>query len=314
MTSRPRLESLSLRRSSPHFVGFNAAILKRLACVLMCFVLAGCTGVDILNGLSPTGGVVVSPKLAYAAGDRHGVDVYAPAGAMHAPVVVFFYGGSWQEGNKADYAFVALALARRGIVVAVPDYRVFPAGRFAEYMQDGAAAVRWTRQHAADFGGDPDRLVLMGHSAGAQIAALLTLNPKWLAAEGLDPHRDIAGMVGLAGPYDFLPLKDPILKTIFGPPATLANTQPITFVDGRNPPMLLVTDDEDVVVEPRNTYNLAARIKERGGPVETRTYSHLSHRLLIGVVSVPLGFLAPVLDDVTGFVLGLARAGGGAQR
>lgn len=270
--------------------------------VLVGLLTGSCSAVDLLNTLSPEAGLATTRDIAYGDGPRHRLDVYAPAGAAGAPTVVFFYGGSWQDGSKATYAFLGRALARAGIVAIVPDYRVYPEVKFSGFMQDGAAATAWARRHARSYGGDPARLVLMGHSAGAHIAALLTLDRRWLAQEGLDPHRSIAGMVGLAGPYDFLPIRDPILKTIFGPPARLVETQPITFADGRNPPIFLGTAADDDTVEPRNTTALAEKIRSHGGPVETRIYPRLSHRTLIGVVSQPLGALSPVRDDVTAFI------------
>ena len=286
-------------------------MMRLLLIVIAGLVLAGCSGPEILNGLSPEIGLKTSRDIAYGKGPGHRLDVYAPRDARGAPIVVFFYGGSWQNGEKSDYAFVGRALAERGIVVVVPNYRLYPQVRFAGFMQDGAHAVAWARRHAVEFGGDPGRLVLMGHSAGAHIAALLTLDPRWLAADGLDTHRDIAGMVGLAGPYDFLPIKDPKLKVIFGPPARLSDTQPITFVDGRNPLMFLATDAGDPTVEPRNTYSLADKIRSAGGPVETKTYEGLTHATLIGVVSEPLGFTSPVRQDATSFILAAPRTNGG---
>lgn len=270
--------------------------------VLMSLLAGGCSPVDVLNTLSPDTGLVTTRDVAYGASPRQTLDVYAPVGAREAPTLVFFYGGSWQAGSKADYAFVARALAKDGIVVVVPDYRVYPDARFDGFMRDGAAAAGWASRHARDYGGDPARLVLMGHSAGAHIAALLSLDARWLATVGLDPHRSVAGMVGLAGPYDFLPLRDPVLKTIFGPPARLADTQPINAVDGSNPPMFLATGADDTTVQPRNTEALAGAIRARGGPVETRTYPRLDHRTLIGVVSQPLGAFAPVRSEVGAFI------------
>lgn len=282
----------------------------RVVWAMVMSLLAGsCSPVEVLNTLSPDNGLTTTRAVPYGAGPRHRLDVYAPAGARGLPTVVFFYGGSWQEGARGDYAFVARALAKAGIVVIVPDYRVYPQARFSGFMRDGADAVAWAHAHASDYGGDPARLVLMGHSAGAHIAALLTLDPRWLRRDGLDPHRVVAGMVGLAGPYDFLPVKDPVLRTIFGPPAEPADTQPITFVDGSNPPMFLATDADDETVLPRNTYALAQKIRAAGGPVETRTYAHLNHRTLIGVVSQPLGLLAPVKGDVVAFIRAIPPVG-----
>jgi len=265
--------------------------------------LWGCTGVAILNTLEPTAGVVATPDIAFGSGPRDRLDVYRPADAAgHAPVVVFFYGGGWDSGRRQDYAFLGRALARRGIVVVIPDYRLYPEARWPDFLHDAARAVAWARAHAADYGGDPARLFLMGHSAGAYNAVMLATDRRWLAAEGLDPSRDLAGAIGLAGPYDFLPLHSERLKAIFGPEARLPDTQPINHVDGRGPPLLLATDDNDTVVGPGNTARMADKVRAAGGRVETRSYSGLSHALLIGVIAAPLRRKAPVLDDVVAFV------------
>ncbi|MCS0503290.1 alpha/beta hydrolase [Ancylobacter mangrovi] len=261
--------------------------------------------VAALNTLSRLEDVVATTGLAYADGPRHGIDVYAPRGASEGtgrPVVVFFYGGGWEEGERALYRFVGAALASRGIVTFIPDYRVYPEVRFPDFLKDGARAVRWVRDHAARFGGDPARLVLAGHSAGAHIAAMLTFDPQWLAGEGLDARRDVAGLAGIAGPYDFLPLHSATLKAIFGPEPERALSQPINFVTGREAPAFLATGANDDTVEPANTQRLAARIRERGGRVTTRVYPRVDHRTVLGAFAWPLRLLAPVLDDVSVFV------------
>lgn len=166
--------------------------------------LTSCSPATPLNFLARDGDWTVHAER-YDEGARHGIDIYRPAGVSHAPVIVFFYGGNWQSGDKGMYRFVAASLASRGYVTVVPDYRVYPEVRFAGFMQDGASAVAWTKRNIKRFGGDPADVFLMGHSAGAHIAAMLTLDPRWLGKEGLNPHRDIAGLIGVAGPYDFLP-------------------------------------------------------------------------------------------------------------
>ncbi len=258
--------------------------------------------VSVLNAAAWSGDWRVTHDISYMPGARGRLDVYAPAGAKDAPVVVFFYGGSWQDGDKAMYRFVGAALAARGIVAVIPDYRVYPAVRFPVFLQDGARAVAWSRNNAGRFGGDPDRLVLMGHSAGAYIAAMLALNPAYLAAVGLDPHRDISGFIGLAGPYDFLPLRERVIKVIFGPPDELARTQPINFVTPGAPPAFLAAGLRDTTVAPQNSMRLAARLRAAGDDVRERYYPRLDHRLIIGAIAPPLGFLAPVLPDCLAFI------------
>ena len=248
---------------------------RRWAGLAIVGMLNACSPVTVLNALAPSAGITETLDVSYAPGDRHDLDIYAPNGRSAAPVVVFIYGGRWSFGDKADYRFVAAALAARGFLTVVPDYRLYPQVRFPAFLRDNAAAVAWTKANIARYGGDPRRIFLMGHSAGAYNVAMLTLDKQWLAADGLDPDRDIAGMIGLAGPYDFLPLTDADVKDIFSPAEDLRLTQPITFARGNAPPMFMAAGTADQTVMPRNTEHLAAAIPPRwragrGAPLPRR--------------------------------------------
>jgi acetyl esterase/lipase len=257
----------------------------------------------VLNALARWGDYKLTSDIAYKPGARGGLDIYTPTfAAPRRPVVVFIYGGNWETGEKAMYRFVGSALAASGLIAVIPDYRVFPEVRFPSFIEDAAAAVRWARDHAAEYGGDPTRIVLMGHSAGAQIAAMLTFDRHYLAAVNLDPRRDVKGLVGLAGPYDFLPLHSAVLKEIFGSESGLAATQPINFVDGGAPPAFLATGEDDKSVNPGNSTRLAARIREHGGIAEVKIYPGINHQTLIGAFAPPLRVLAPVLRDAVQFI------------
>jgi acetyl esterase/lipase len=231
------------------------------------------------------------------------LDVYRPDVARGAaPLIVFLYGGSWRTGSKSLYPFVARPLAQRGAVVVVPDYRLYPDVRFPAFLEDNADAVRWAMAHARELGADPARIVVLGHSAGAYNAAMLALDPRWLGAD----RGRLAGVIGLAGPYDFLPITDPDIIPIFATVGDGPASQPITYVDGSNPPMLLAAGTDDTTVAPRNTERLAARIRERGGPVATKFYPGIGHIGLITAFAPLFQRRAPVLDDVCAFVQELA--------
>jgi acetyl esterase/lipase len=282
-----------------------------LAPVVM-LLLSACSPVTILNTLAPSSGIVVRRGIAYGPGPRHALDVYAPAPGkedLRYPVVVFIYGGSWQDGDRSIYRFVGAELASHGIVAIIPDYRVYPEVVFPGFMEDTAKAVAWARDHAGAYGGDPHRLFLMGHSAGGQIVTLLALDGEYLKAVGMTP-KDIAGVIGLAGPYDFLPLKDATLKTIFGPESGWKRSQPIDFVDPGAPPMLLVAGSDDDTVDPGNTERLAAKLRAAGDHVTEAIYPSVGHVTLIGAFARPLGFLAPVRRDVLNFIAAPNRVGG----
>jgi acetyl esterase/lipase len=274
---------------------------KAAAGSALALAVAACSPADILNATAPGGGVVTHDALSYAQTPDRRLDVYAPESACGAPVVVFFYGGSWETGSRDMYRFLGRALARRGVIAVIPDYRLYPEVRFPSFMEDAAAAVAWSRANAQRFGGDPAHLFLMGHSAGAQIATLLALDPTYLRQVGLEASS-LAGVIGISGPYDFLPLTDPTLKIIFGPEETWPRSQPINFVTSSAPPMLLATGTADETVYPRNTKHLAARLREVGVPVEERFYDGIGHIPTIGAFAWPLGFLAPIRDDVLNFI------------
>jgi acetyl esterase/lipase len=261
----------------------------------------GFSAADLLNLWKPLGAWDHHEELSYGPAARQKLDVYRPRHARGAPLLVFFYGGSWQNGSRDLYPFLGASLAAQGIVTVVPDYAVFPPARFPQFIEDGARAVAFAHRHARSWGADPDRLVLMGHSAGAHIAAMLAFDPHWLAAVGLDAHEDLAGFIGLAGPYDFLPIRGRVLQRIFGG-ADRVETQPINFVTGREPPSLLITARRETLVDPQNSARMAAKIREKGGIVEERDYARVNHFTLIGSFAPGLRMLAPTLRDVTDFV------------
>lgn len=199
------------------------------------------------------------------------------------------------------YRFVGSALATHGVVTIIPDYRLYPEVRYPAFLKDCAAAFAWTRLNVGRFGGDPGRLFLMGHSAGAYNAAMLALDRRWLGANDLEPARVLRGVVGLSGPYDFLPLDDPELIAIFGG-ADRPDTQPITYVDGRGPPMLLATGDADTTVRPRNSISLTEAILARGGSAALQIYPGVNHIETIGAFAGPVRFVAPTLRDTLAFM------------
>jgi acetyl esterase/lipase len=245
--------------------------------------------------------VVAVTDISYGEGPRQKLDVYTPRRRTAAPVIVFFYGGRWQSGTKSWYSLLAATLAARGYVVVVPDYRLYPEVKFPDFLVDGADAVRWARQNAAAHGGDPHRLFIMGHSAGAYIAAMLALDPQWLNGVGLDPDRDVAGLIGISGPYDFLPLTDPTLVEIFGGPDR-ASTMPISFAEGHKPPALLFTGGADTIVEAGNTIRLADKLRQSGNDARAVIYRRRGHiTVLIGFAPI-LGRFLPTFRQLDAFV------------
>jgi len=232
--------------------------------------------IPLINASVPRRGYTMHPDLHYGPLPRQRLDLYAPdRRAAPAPVLLFFFGGSWQSGSKDIYRAFGQAFAAQGIVTAVADYRVYPEVKYPAFIEDGALAAAWLHANAAAHGGDPKRLILSGHSAGAYIAAMLALNAHYLQAANLTP-KDIAGVIGIAGPYDFLPLKDPVLIDIFGGDRVTA-TQPIQYVRAGAPPMLLAHGTPDITVRAANSRRLAARLREAGNAVELVEYPGVGH-------------------------------------
>lgn len=277
----------------------------RLAMLVTVLFLEGCTAIALTSANIPAafGHYIRHGNLPYGAGARQRLDVYLPQSPATGgrPVVVFFYGGGWSEGAKEQYRFVANALTSRGYVVVVPDYRLYPEVRFPAFVEDAALAVRWTHDHVAEFDGDPGKLVLLGHSAGAHIAAMLTFDEHFLVAVGGD-QRWIRGFVGLSGPYDFLPIIDPVVQQAFSSLTHLEESQPINFVGGGEPPALLMHGEADKRVAPGNSKRLAERIREQHGSVSERYFPGMSHGGILAPLSVYFRGGAPVLDEISRFV------------
>lgn len=267
--------------------------------------LAGCSPVTALNVLARAGDHSVTAGVAYGPGPRQQLDVYRPAQPAPPggwPMVVFFYGGSWNSGQRADYAFVGQALASRGIVALVADYRLYPQVRYPEFLQDCAAALAWALDRSRALGADPRRVHVMGHSAGAYNAAMLAMDARWLAARGHAP-AELAGFIGLAGPYDFLPSGNPDVQPVFFHPSVPPGAQPVEWAGAATPRSFLGAARSDALVDPqRNTLALATRLQAAGVPVTLRLYDGVNHVTLAGALARPLRWLAPVLDDVAAFV------------
>lgn len=270
---------------------------------LAALLTSACSPLSVFATLTPKDAAKVEGRGSrYAAGPRGGIDVYAPPIAHGpAPVAVFFYGGSWDSGRRQDYGWAARALAAQGFLTIVPDYRLYPEVRFPSFLDDCAQAVRWAIDHAAALGGDPKRLVLVGHSAGAYNAAMLALDPRYLAAAGVAPGA-VKAFAGLSGPYAFLPLDGPITRRTFGEASDLEATQPTRYARADAPPAFLATGDKDTTVRPRNTRKLAAALRDAGARVEERHYAGLDHAGTVLALSRPFRRKATLLADMTAFL------------
>lgn len=270
--------------------------------LITCMLVAGCRTSEFLVANAPNGlaRVELHLDLPYGTDRRQRLDIIAPRQGTHRPVVIFWYGGSWDEGRKTDYRFVGVALAERGIVAVIPDYRLYPQVTFPLFDEDGARAIAWVEHHVADYGGDPSHIVLMGHSAGGHTAAFLAFNHKFLQQFGADP-RSIAGLVGLSGTYVFVPDSD-MLRAAFPPPYTVRDWQPIRFVDSSAPPTLLLHGLADREVLPQEAIELRDALKRVHVPVDLELFPHRGHADTVASFAVVTRWRTPALQDVVRFV------------
>jgi acetyl esterase/lipase len=243
----------------------------------------------------------------YGTGPRNKLNIWVPTGTAKTdklPVLVWLYGGGWYSGQRDDYGFAGRAFAKQGFIVVIPDYRLVPEGHWPDFLQDSAAAVAWTQKHIANYGGDPDRMALAGHSAGAYNSLMLALDPQWLKAAGSDVSA-IRGVVSLAGPTDFFPFeKGGRADVAMGDIRPVEQTQPIHFVRADAPPLWLGHGTADTVVRVRNSQRLAAAMHKVGGSVQLREYDGLSHNDLVMALTRPLAYKGPILPEVTDFLRG----------
>ena len=267
--------------------------LARLPVIALFMLLGGCSALQLLDALTADGGYKRQADIAYGALPRQKLDVYWPLtpAVPDRPVLVFFYGGSWNSGDRGDYRFIGQSFASAGYVTVVADYRLSPAVKFPGFIEDGAAAVAWVARNIPDASG---HIVVAGHSAGAYNAAMLAFDHRWLDAAGVG-RQVLAGFVGAAGPYDFTPtgefvqILDPVVM-------------PITGADGHEPPSLLLVAEGDETVLPGNSERLAARLQALGDRVEIRRYQGPSHAKLVAALGTALPDIAPARADVLAFL------------
>ncbi|WP_395373050.1 alpha/beta hydrolase [Marinicella sp. W31] len=255
---------------------------------------------SVINGLATVGDFEKFTDKPYGKLPGQQLDIYVPKKTEpHQPVVVFFYGGCWgacRTYSKDAYDFVGDTFTAAGYIVVLTDYRLYPEALFDEIMSDATNSVKWVHNNIADYGGNPDNIFLMGHSAGAHIAALLATNETYLGT-GL---KAVRGFVGLAGPYDFLPFDQSYMLKLFA--GRDAESQPVNFVNGNEPPHLLLHGLADRRVDPRNAESLAKHLQQQGIVHQHLTYTELGHGKLLAALSRPLKNRYPVTQDIINFI------------
>jgi acetyl esterase/lipase len=281
--------------------------MKRLVLLLLAISsLIACSPLTLINNRVSPRNFIGTRNVAYGSLERQKLDVYQPRKGSSLPVLLFVHGGSWRNGSKEIYPFLGERFALEGYVTVIINYRLAPENVFPSFVQDAALAVRWAKDNIQNFAGDPNQIYLAGHSAGAHIVAMLALDASFLKAVNLE-RSVLRGVVGMAGPYDiaaFFP-QSPALQQVFGTdPSAWAATQPLNFVDGTNPPMLVQHGLRDSTVDYHQSIMLQEKILVKGGQVELKTYPKLEHEELIGAVSLAAeASLDPsVVPDIVDFL------------
>ena len=282
-------------------INMNRRHFLRLGALSAPIALAACSPLRVINAVVPDDGVDVIADLAYGTVPRQMLDIYRPKATMQPlPVVLFFYGGSWKNGRRADYAFVGHSLAQQGFLCAVADYRVYPEVTFPGFVEDGASAIAWLADNAQAHGGEAGRINLMGHSAGAHIAAMLALDARYLDAteKGLDV---LGRWVGLAGPYAFYPSEVRSVRDIFAQlPEDRA--RPITFAGPGAPPALLLHGTADRTVYPWNSVHLSNTLQEHNVTAAVKIYDGIGHAPLVLSLAPPFTGIASTLEHSVAFL------------
>jgi acetyl esterase/lipase len=283
-------------------------VIPLLLAMSLALLATACASVQPLyfHALNSAVPMVATSTVVYSPQHAQSLDVYPARNATGpAPVVLFFYGGTWRDGHRDYYRFVGEALSRHGVLVLVPDYRKAPADPFPAFMEDAAMAAAWAKQHVAEYGGDPSRIHLMGHSAGAHMVALLATDPRYLAQQHLKP-RDFASVIGLSGAYDFLPITERKVQRVFPDRARWPETQPVNFVDGDEPPFLLLHGASDRRVWESNSIHLAQLLRAKNVPVTLKIEAKTGHIAMVN------GFRSPRFSPALAETLEWIQGGGEA--
>ena len=288
-------------------------LLKSITIIFIIQLLAACSssGAALLNSFAKTGDYTKTSDIPYGTNPQNTLDVYLPKRTKNttlnnknSPVIIFFYGGCWGECSdlkKSNYLFVGQAFASRGYTTVIADLRQYPDVNFSGLMSDASNVINWVSKNITRYGGDSERLVLVGHSSGAHIASMLALNPQYLG----NNKKSIRGFVGLAGPYDFLPLDEEYQRVLFNPANNYANSQPINFVSAQSPPLLLLHGRDDTTVNKVNSINLSQKAQKLGVRQHLIIYPSHNHVGLLTALSRPFQSRSSVLKDILNFISSL---------
>lgn len=278
------------------------ALIALIACTPAALESTGLSAVSANAGLEDISRVA---NLTYGPLERQKLDVYQPKNAKTPrPVIVFTYGGGFKSGSKDEYGFVAEAFSSLGYVTVIFDYRLYPQATWPAYLEDGAQAIAWVSKEIGKYGGDPNRILIAGHSAGAYIAAMLAVNPEYLRAANV-PDGTIKAALTFSGAYEFWNANRKAhggfigadIQEVMGPAETAPQTQPINYVEKNAPPFVIVHGTDDGLLEPAQAKAMKKKLEAAKVPVIYLEYP-MAHATTILAMAKPLRGLGSTFVDV----------------
>lgn len=295
----------------------SANRLLRTLKVIPLILLGGCSALQVVNSVSKIYTAEVKENIEFGTHPKLKYDLYLPDSANQefdtTPVIVFFYGGSWNRGDKSEYEFVGRRLASMGYITAVPNYRLYPEVKYPDFLEDGAQSIVNLRTELAKAEYQQykpaSQYILMGHSAGAYNAAMLALDPQWLTAVGVNHQNTVKGLIGLAGAYNIYPIKDTDVQPVFNHPDYPPQSQPIDYTKRSNAPTLLLAPETDTLVSiERNTLTLHKALEAAGNNSTVYTIEGTDHITLIGTMSPLLFFKGSTAKPIETFIRSLHQS------
>jgi len=236
------------------------------------------------------------------------LDVYRPENGDGYPVLIFVHGGSWNSGEKELYAPVAQKFVPHGMVVVIPDYTLHPKVTYRAQTDEMAATIAWTIENISQFGGDPKRIIVSGHSAGAQLTALALSDPQWLKAWN-HSASEVCGYIGVSSPFDINAQmtferskgnESKLLPAVFEGERNFANASATTYLQLGFPPALIIHGDSDTTVPFSISQTFNDKLVSLGGRSEFRLYEKTTH---VGILFDALAQdPARLVTDMSGFV------------
>ncbi len=279
------------------------ALLISFVSIVMISPSAKTKAMSLVSQLVANQNISVQKNISYGPLNRQSLDHYQPkTGSTQKPILIFYYGGGWESGEKSIYHFIGAELASKGFDVIIPDYRLFPEVKFPKFINDAALAYNWVWQHLAQKNERP--IVLIGHSAGAHIAALMAYDQTYLNkfSSAANPKFKPAGFIGFAGPYAFNPVTWHTTKDIFSTTKNEDLARPVAFINSKSPTSLLFHGEEDTVVKKWNMETLTKALKANKVEVEANLLPGISHIDIMLNIGLPLKQQKNILEKMMKFI------------